>query len=1280
MLDMLKFYAGFEIDDFTGEPLTDAQMTELHYSKIVSLQRAAFKNFDELRTFALSNVSAVDTRETLTQHLSVLSTAKLHQIASSMDLCDKQEDVNVTNMDRGLLLDILVVRHERRLSQLEALNEMPLYPTEQTIWDESIVPEGEKYNDGCLALPKLNVQFLTMHDYLLRNLNLFRLEATYEIRKDLEDIIPRMKPYRTGVGETLFEGWSRMALVITNFAICEVGKPKIGEQRPSSVRADVSVHLNVRDHIREEWEKLRKHDIGFLVTIQAPNSDPKERSKGSFAEQFGIVAVRGCEIEGMLDENGRVIEDRPDEQPSFMDANRTYRVWMDCNQYQADVAVGEDGFDVYESFNIFMRRNPKENNFKAVLDTIRSLMNTDCVVPEWLNDVFLGFGDPNAAHYTTLDSQEASQDFNDTFLSLDHLKTCFPGYEIECAADEADMSPPFQLEFPSKKKSAYGTFMPRNVAKKKAPVAAPEPVQKKLKVFPHVPINRGPYPENQPKLNAVPFTATQVEAIRAGMQPGLNVVVGPPGTGKTDVAVQIIANLYHSNPEQRTLIVTHSNMALNQIFEKIMALDIDERHLLRLGRGEKELETDKNMSRYGRVNYILAERQKLLGEVRRLAKTLDGVDDNLAYTCETAGHFQLYHVKSRWQQFKKATAESDAAAVQAAFPFTEYFANAPQPLFKGESAEEDMKVATGCMRHIDDVFAKLKEYRAFEILHRGRDRSNYLLVHEAKIIAMTCTHAALTRYDLVNLGFKYDNVLMEESAQILEIETFIPLLLQNSQDGYNRLKRVTLIGDHHQLPPVIKNMAFKKFSNMEQSLFTRFVRLGVPTVLLDAQGRARPSLSSLYQWHYDGLGNLAHTTEGYEFTMGNPGFQYDHQVLDVGDYQGKGEVCPELHFFQNLGEAEYIAAIYMYMRLLGYPAQSVAILTTYNGQKALLRDVLSRRCEGNPLFGMPATIETVDKYQGSQNNYILLSLVRTKHVGHLRDVRRLIVALSRARLGLYVVCRLNMFKNCHELKPAFDLLLKRPTHLCLYPHERYETMERKNEDTSADAVVVKDVTQMGQHVYKFCEAYIEALNGEKELTAEAIDTAFAVPEPIPVPEPKKAAAADTPAPLEEGEMGEGGEVGQAAAAVEAVGEMATEADDTEPKEVAEVAEVAEPAKKAASPKKSPTKAKTSAKKATKKKRGRDADSPEPVEVVAVAKKAKRGKAVAEAEPDTPAEPETPVAVEPETPAEPTPMEAEAEKQDYSKSTVKQLQKLLKAKGLDTKGKKSALIERLQGAE
>lgn len=51
----------------------------------------------------------------------------------------------------------------------------------------------------------------------------------------------------------------------------------------------------------------------------------------------------------------------------------------------------------------------------------------------------------------------------------------------------------------------------------------------------------------------------QVEAIKAGTQPGLTMVVGPPGTGKTDTAVQIMHVLYHNCPAQRTLLIAHSN-------------------------------------------------------------------------------------------------------------------------------------------------------------------------------------------------------------------------------------------------------------------------------------------------------------------------------------------------------------------------------------------------------------------------------------------------------------------------------------------------------------------------------------------------------------------------------------------------------------------------------------------------------------------------------------------------------------------------------------------------
>lgn len=86
--------------------------------------------------------------------------------------------------------------------------------------------------------------------------------------------------------------------------------------------------------------------------------------------------------------------------------------------------------DVYSSFNVFVRRNPKTSNFKAVLECIRDLMNTNFVVPEWLRDLLLGYGDPAAANYTKLKQPITTLDFNDTFLSYEHLVSSFPDYKV----------------------------------------------------------------------------------------------------------------------------------------------------------------------------------------------------------------------------------------------------------------------------------------------------------------------------------------------------------------------------------------------------------------------------------------------------------------------------------------------------------------------------------------------------------------------------------------------------------------------------------------------------------------------------------------------------------------------------------------------------------------------------------------------------------------------------------------------------------------------------------
>ncbi|XP_017142398.1 RNA helicase aquarius isoform X2 [Drosophila miranda] len=1132
LLDMLKFYTRFEINDVTGNSLTDHDMTQLHYKKITSLQRAVFAKFPSLRVFALSNVATVDNRESLEQHFGGLDGEGLKQIATFLNLVPEEVAAPFEwhRLDEAFLRELLITRHEKRCSQLEALNEMPLYPTEQVVWDENVVPSEYYTGDSCLALPKLNLQFLTLHDYLLRNFNLFRLESTYEIRQDIEDAVSRMLPWQSEDGDVVFGGWARMALPIASFAVVEVAKPHIGEKKPSRVRADVGVTLSVRREIKTEWENLRKHDVCFLITVKPTQPyGTKYNPREPFIPQVGLVSVRGCEVEGMLDANGRVVEDGPEPRPQLPGEQRCYRVWLDSNQYRLDMDDLQDGGDdVYESFNILMRRKPKENNFKAVLETIRHLMNTECVVPPWLHDILLGYGDPGAAHYSNMPNQERSLEFNDTFLDYEHLKGSFPSYELKCELPEKSRLPPYRLIFEDVpvQKDSDGEEKEKNEQELEAAVS------KSIIVQPYKYEARGPYPSDKPKQNTIRFTPTQIEAIRAGMQPGLTLVVGPPGTGKTDVAVQIISNIYHNQPNQRTLIVTHSNQALNQLFEKIMALDIDERHLLRLGHGEEALETEKDYSRYGRVNYVLAKRMDLLNQVQRLQEAL-GVSGDNAYTCETAGYFYLYNVMARWEKFQdqirihqeEADLDKLRGLFEKDFPFGKFFADAPQPLFKGSTYEDLLATAESNFRYISDIFTELEEFRAFELLRTGLDRSKYLLVKEAKIIAMTCTHAALKRKELVNLGFRYDNILMEESAQILEIETFIPLLLQNPLDGLNRLKRWIMIGDHHQLPPVIKNMAFQKYSNMEQSLFTRLVRLGVPTVDLDGQGRARASICSLYKWRYKKLEDLQHIFERDEYKQANPGFAHDYQLINVEDFKGVGESEPNPYFYQNLAEAEYVVAVYMYMRLLGYPAEKVSILTTYNGQKHLIRDVIGARCANNPLIGWPHKITTVDKYQGQQNDYILISLVRTKAVGHLRDVRRLVVAMSRARLGLYVFGRVSLFKNCLELQNTFMLLTQRSLKLVLVPGDSYPT-ERLSTDTvpTKSLKSVENMSEMAQYVYEQYMAKMEDLKdtlpSEEELRAmrnklphedDDDDEGAAVPEEVAEEPAQKRAAKEAPA-------------------------------------------------------------------------------------------------------------------------------------------------------------------------
>ena len=750
----------------------------------------------------------------------------------------------------------------------------------------------------------------------------------------------------------------------------------VGDDKPSAIRAEVTIDVkSLADNIRHEWDSLRPDDVIFFLAVE-PVDESKMigngDSSGNEARNLGLKYVRTAEITQVQDENGRSLRDHSGQANGHGRPRiRRIQVKLDPISYKEDMKRVEKGKpDIYESINVVVRRRGRENNFKPILESIQSLTLADVPLATWLHEVFLGYGDPAGATYTHLSNQIKRIDYRDTFLDWQHLIESLPGKTVEPGEElNGSFGPPYVLQTieksfeavpvkPSKKRR-------RDQAEPAIQVAAPA-----FQVSTYTPPNAGPYPADELKLNNIRFTPAQVDAIISGTQPGLTVIVGPPGTGKTDVATQIINNIYHNFPNQRTLLIAHSNQALNQLFQKIVALDIDERHLLRLGHGEEELETESSFSKHGRVESILENRDRYLLEVDRLAANL-GAPGAHGSSAETAGYFNSVYVQPAWKRFQQWVQDPDVTALEIIenFPFHYYFSNAPQPLFPPNATKEaTIDIANGCYYHISKIFIELADVRPFEILRRDRDKANYLLTNEARIIAMTSTHAAMRRSEIASLGFHYDNVIMEEAAQITEIENFIPLALQNPKDGTMPLQRVVLCGDHFQNSPVVQNMAFRQYANLEQSLFSRLVRLGVPTINLDQQGRARPSIATLYQWRYPHLGNLPLVHTLPEFQAANAGFRYDYQFVNVPDYKGRGESEPTPHFIQNLGEAEYSVAIFQYMRLLGYPAATISILTTYAGQRALIKDVLQHRCARNSLFGMPKIVTTVDKYQGEQND------------------------------------------------------------------------------------------------------------------------------------------------------------------------------------------------------------------------------------------------------------------------------------------------------------------------
>lgn len=121
---------------------------------------------------------------------------------------------------------------------------------------------------------------------------------------------------------------------------------------------------------------------------------------------------------------------------------------------------------------------------------------------------------------------------------------------------------------------------------------------------------------------------------------------------------------------------------------------------------------------------------------------------------------------------------------------------------------------------------------------------------------------------------------------------------------------------------------------------------------------------------------------------------------------------------------------------------------------------------------------------------IIMSLTRTSKVGYLRDIRRLTVALSRARFGMYILGRREVFEGCYELKQAFDILLQRPDKLALVTGELWPSQRKLSEEAN-EAVpgeaVMEGVEHLGQYVYEMAQTKMEQLRAEEVLPAAEVN-------------------------------------------------------------------------------------------------------------------------------------------------------------------------------------------------
>ena len=281
-------------------------------------------------------------------------------------------------------------------------------------------------------------------------------------------------------------------------------------------------------------------------------------------------------------------------------------------------------------------------------------------------------------------------------------------------------------------------------------------------------------------------------------------------------------------------------------------------------------------------------------------------------------------------------------------------------------------------------------------------RINAQLFGEARVIACTLVGSANKLLD----GQRFNTLFIDEAAQALEAACWIPL---------RRVSRVILAGDHCQLPPTVKSLAALK-AGLGVTLMER-VTATQPSVvtLLKVQYRMNEAIMRFSSdWFYGGQVKSAPQVKHRGI------LDYDNPFLWIDTAPLEEEDDSPVYHEQFVGEsfgrvnkAEAnltISTLRDYLEKVGKQRfldeqVDVGVISPYRAQVQYLRSLIKATPELKP-FRRAITVNTVDGFQGQERDIVLISLVRSNaagDIGFLKDLRRMNVAITRARMKVIIL-------------------------------------------------------------------------------------------------------------------------------------------------------------------------------------------------------------------------------------------------------------------------------------